>query len=257
MYYFNKFIFNSFVIFILINLWLEQAIADDFIPKLLYISVNTQVKNANNRIDDYLKKYGKRIRVVQCKEKPCGKGNRKPYRKIRVEAGTENGWIKTLEKSQLVKKVKRLKNSDERLPNKKKIVVDSCENKELPFFPLKYSTQTEYLERLVKKIYQDKCDNCVQLSANSPLAKTFSITRLNKEVLKAKDFIENLTLTCLITEGEIPKVLIIISGKYASMQGKNEKIPTGFQNMQCQYHEQLKIYADKLREQMKELINHF
>ncbi len=73
MTYFNKSIathlLSGFVVFSLMGLWIEHAVADDFIPKLLYVGVNTKVKNANNRIAQFLKKYT----VFQCKENPCGK----------------------------------------------------------------------------------------------------------------------------------------------------------------------------------------
>jgi len=75
MTYFNKFIathlLSGFVV--LMGLWVEAAVADNYIPRLLRVSVNTKVKNANNGIDAFLKKYGKRIKVLQCKGNPCGK----------------------------------------------------------------------------------------------------------------------------------------------------------------------------------------
>ncbi len=255
MTYFNKSIathlLSGFVVFSLMGLWIEHAVADDFIPKLLYVGVNTKVKNANNRIDQFLKKYGKRITVFQCKENPCGKKNKRPFRKIRVKSGTENGWIKILRKSPLVKYVIRPKDTNDRLPGDGSVVEvdDPCAKQALPFISLKYGSEVpfESLENLVKKIYQGKCDNCVQLDESSSLAKKFSIVDLNKEVIKEENFVENLALTFLMTDEEIPELSIVVSGEYAPVPEKKGVPPTHFQEMRCQYHEQLNAYADKFQ----------
>jgi len=151
----------------------------------------------------------------------------------------------------LVKYVIRPKDTNDRLPGDGSVVEvdDPCAKQALPFISLKYGSEVpfEHLEDLLKKIYQGKCDNCVQLDESSSLAKTFSIVDLNKEVIKEENFVENLALSFLMTDEKKPEWFIVVSGEYAPVPEKKGVPPTHFQEMRCQYHEQLKAYADKFQ----------
>jgi len=155
--------------------------------------------------------------------------------------------------------VRRLKKTNgPRLPGDDSVVEvdDPCAKQALPFISLKYGSEApfESLEELVKKIYQGKCDNCVCLDESSSLAKTFSIVNLNQEVIKEENFVENLVLTFLITDKEISELSMVISGQYAPVPEK-KGVATHFQEMRCQYPEQLKAYANKLQETLQSAEN--
>ena len=108
---------SGIMAFVLMGYVPNAIAAKSYIPGLLRVTVNTKVKNANGRIDQFLRRYGKRVQILYCKKKrskksfPCGSNSKFPYRKIRVNKGHEKAWMRTLRKSRLVRGVKRLKNT--------------------------------------------------------------------------------------------------------------------------------------------------
>jgi hypothetical protein len=259
-------ILSGIMMFVLMG-YVPSAIAKtNYIPGLLRVSVNTKVKNANQRIDKFLRKYGKRVQILYCKQKnskksiPCGsKSKKSPYRNIRVRKGTEKAWIQTLRKSRLIRDVKRRKRAKNRLPgdtdsSAQKVVADPCSQKVVPFFSLKEGGNVLFgkAEQFVKNTYQAKCGDCVKSDEPSENAKAFSIASLNKEVLKKQDLVESLTLTFLLTEDK--ELTTIVSGQYAPTQWKEKPLvpEIEFQEMRCQYDTQLKAYADELQGKLQQ-----
>ncbi len=249
--------------FILMFLGAESAIADDYIPGLLRVIVNTKFKSdkckeANKCIDKLLKSY-KPIEILQCPEKgsqnkgrqkkhPCGSKSKHPYRDIRV-TNNDKMWIQKLKTSPLVRKVKQRKRAKDRLPtatdeqSNQTIVDDLCAKIDPPYFDLVLKgsdSAFESLEQFLKTTYQEKCGDCVQSDEHFPLSRDFSIVYINKEVLKEEDFVE--------TYGKM-ELTTIVDGQYAPGQWKGKKVvpPTEFQEMKCQYNEQLTAYSNEIQ----------
>jgi len=227
------------------------ADTENRIPRILRITVNYKLTEANKQIDKFLKDYGKLIQII--KDKKCNKKSRPPCRKIRVPSGQEKAWISKLKKSRWIKKVKWVKQTKDRLPEETdsaaiQPVVNKCGNQQVPFFELK-NRKFDRLESVLKVAYQDKCLDCVQLTDASPFAKQFSIAGVNKEVLKDEDWLETLEITFLQDEAETEWTVIVSS----QWTGQSEVPPTEFKEMRCQYQEQqLNTYAADLKKLFSE-----
>ncbi|HEC83975.1 MAG: hypothetical protein DRR08_16535 [Candidatus Parabeggiatoa sp. nov. 2] len=247
-------ILGGLLALILMFSWVPSAVADDYIPGLLRVMVNIRFKsdkckNLNKCIDALLKSYGKRIKVLPNKK---GRKSWPPYRNILVKAGHEKTWISTLKKSPVVKRVKRLRESDDRLPT-------MADNKTLgtPFFLLKGNGDKALFESLpdfLRETYQGKCDDCIQSEESFPRSKRVLVAYLNREVIKEEDFVETLEFTFLMIDGEELEFTTIVSGQYApnSQQGVP---PTEFQNMESQYDEQLRAYTAEIKGKLENYLS--
>ena len=113
MVYFRKTaqILGGIVALVLMSVGTENTVASEFVPGYLRVMVNTKIKDANKRIDKFLKSYGdNNIKILLCKNKvPCGIYDRHPFRNVLVEFGTESAWIYTLRRSPLIKEIKLIK----------------------------------------------------------------------------------------------------------------------------------------------------
>jgi hypothetical protein len=245
-------IFGSIAAFVFMLSLAPNVVADteNYIERILRITVNYKLKEANEKIDEFLKDHGKLIQTI--KDKKCNKNSRPPCRKIRVPNGQEKAWISELIKSRWIKKVKRVKQTKDRLPEETdsaaiQPVANQCANQQVPFFSLT-SREFDNLESVLKNAYQHKCGDCVQLTDDSPVAKKFSIVGLNKEVIKDEDWLETLEITFLQSE-QGSEWTTIVSGQYAPSQWKGQsEVPTAeFKDIRCQYQEQLNVYAADLK----------
>jgi hypothetical protein len=223
-----------------------SALADteDYIERILRITVNYKLTEANQKIDEFLKEQHKYIQII--KDKKCNNKSRPPCRKIRVPSGQEKAWISLLKKSRWIKKVKRVKQTKDRLPedtdSAAKPVVNECANKQVPFFELK-NWEFDRLESVLKAAFQQKCRDCVQLTDDSAAAKQFSIVGLSNEVIEHEDWQETLEITFLPNEQQT-EWTTIVSGQYAPSQIKGQSAE--FKELRCEHQEQLNAYAADL-----------
>jgi hypothetical protein len=258
-------ILSAIMVFVLMGYVPNAIAAKSYIPGLLRVTVNTKMKNANGRIDQFLRKYGKRVQILYCKKKrskksfPCGSNSKFPYRKIRVRKGHEKAWMRTLRKSRLVRRVIRVRgNPKNRLPGEtapstQKVADDPCSQIAAPFFSIteKGPVLFDKADQFVKNTYQAKCGDCVKADEPSENAKAFSIASLNQEVVKKPNLAESLTLTFLLAEDK--ELITIVSGQYGPIPEKGKSVPkTEFKEMRCQYEAQLKAYANELQGKLQQ-----
>jgi hypothetical protein len=251
-------ILSGVVVFVLMFVGAENAFAaDDF---LRVIVSKKKFKDANKRIDKFLKNYGD-IKIIRDKNKaPRGRDSEPPFREIRVKSGKGKALRNTLRKSPLVANIQKLSEIGDRLPGASEKLskpTDPCTKISTPFFLLESRDKTYFdgLGNFLKNTYQDKCGDCVQLEEVFPRSQRFSVANLNQEVFKDKDFVETLELTFLWIEGEKKRgFTTIVSGQYAPRKGKKMVPPTEFQEMRCQYRKQLKAYAGELRKKLKDYL---
>ncbi|MCP4699908.1 MAG: hypothetical protein GY862_24110 [Gammaproteobacteria bacterium] len=108
---FRKFVVSGIAVSMLLFLWMGNAMAAKPVPGLLRIFVNTEVKDANKKLDDALKRYGKEIEVIN----QSAPDSPYPFRDIRVKKVALTGAIvHELKKLKAVKKVKGIKKASAR-----------------------------------------------------------------------------------------------------------------------------------------------
>ena len=247
-------ILGGIVVFVLIFVGLENAVATNYIPQLLDVEVNTKKLQAlkfqalklqafNGLVTKIQKNYGDAIQILERHPPPY----RFPYLRVRVEQGMESVWISKLKQvDPIIGEVKRVENSKTRLPTGTHQFLVKAGNK----------TAFENIDKFVIATFKEKCGyevDCILPHPAFPRYKKFSIAYLNKEIIPDQDLVEVLEITFVSVDEDGMDFTTIVNGKYASADWKGKKLipPGAFQDMAVQYFEQLKAYTDEVKKKLK------